>query len=222
MKVLLFITGYRQLEEYKYFSTFLKTLKLNSICDVFIYCNNPEIYPEIVHYYQGFDQKNKRLFITTRNAGYMTGGVEAVSEGFEMGIFKDYDYVIHLHPDVFITGDKYLTEVLETHLEDDVAMFITKSIPDDPRFFSFDFFIFKPKFLRNIFKDELYVFKDGPEHYMYDMIMKHEVNYMFIDRFDNNNWKPRRIDDHLKLYHEHDLDSVRQMLKDRKLIKPLI
>jgi hypothetical protein len=219
MKILLFITSYRQVEEYKYFNIFLKQLQLNNICDIFIYCNNPETDHNILKYYQQFNQKNKKLFITSLNSGYRSGGVEAVSEGFEMGIFKDYDYVIHLHPDVFITDDKYLTDILIENINNDIVFFITKSIPNDDTFFSFDFFIFKPKLLtKNIFIEDLYNFKCNPEKYLHDMIIKHNIKYMFIKRFDNDTWCPRRIDDNLKLYHEHDLNNVINILKHKKLL----
>jgi len=134
MKVLLFITGHRHLHEYNYFQRFLKNLELNSMCDIFIYCNNGGIDKQIIDYYQQFSNY-KRLFVTTLNSGFRTGGVEAVSEGIEMGIFKNYDYVIHLHPDVFMTDDIYLKEILFENLENDIVFFITKSIAWDERFF---------------------------------------------------------------------------------------
>jgi hypothetical protein len=219
MKILLFITGYRQLDEYNYFSIFLKQLKMNNLCDIYIYCNNPDIESDIVKYYQKFDQKNKYLLITSLNSGYRIGGVEAVSKGIEMGIFKDYDYVIHLHPDVFITEDTNLMEVLTENLDNDIVFFITESLPYDPRFFSFDFFIFKPKLLQtNIFIEDLYNFDIIPEHYLHDMIHKHNIKYTIIKRYDSKWWEPRRIDDHLKLYHEHNLENVVNLLKSRNLL----
>ena len=220
MKILLFITGHRQLDEYYYFNIFLKQLKLNSICDIYIYCNNPEIQNTIINYYQNFNQENKRLLITSLNSGYRCGGVEAVSQGIEMGIFNEYDYVIHLHPDVFITDDLYLTEILLNNINNNIVFFITKSLHNDSNFFSFDFFIFKPKLLtKNIFIEELYTFTGSPEHYLHDMIIKNSINYTIIKRFDNDNYNPRRIDDNLMLYHEHDLNNVIELLKDKKLLK---
>ena len=196
----------------------MKTLSLNTICDIFIYCNNPDISKEIVTYYQQFSQTNKQLFITTKNGGYRTGGVEAVSEGLEMGIFKEYDYVIHLHPDVFITDDEYLLTVLQENLENDTVFFITKS-NQDPIFFSFDFFIFKPKLLiKNIFLENLYTFNESPEHYLHNMIVQNNIKYNFIKRFNNDNWWPRRIDENLKLWHEHELNKVVNDLKNRNLL----
>jgi hypothetical protein len=213
LKVLLFITGHAQLEEYNYFSTFLKNTKLK--CDIYIYCNNPNISPDIVKYYQKFDQKNKYLFITSSNGGYRTGSVEAVSNAIEMGIFKNYDYVIHLHPDVFITKSDYLIQVLTENIDNDTVFFINKSLPCDPMFFSFDFFIFKPKLLKiNIFNE---LFTESPEHFLYNSIKKHNIKYTIIRRYDNDTWYPRRIDDHLKLYHEHDLEKVKKLLQIMEL-----
>jgi len=217
MRVLLFITGFRQVKEYDYFSTFLRRLKtLNSICDIFIYCNNPDISAAIVDYYKQFTQTNKRLYVTSVNAGFRMGGIEAVSCGIEMGIFADYDYVIHLHPDVFITEDANILTVLRENLDNDVVFFVTRSVPDDERFFSFDFFIFKPRLLtRNMFIDQPYSCTDLPEHCLCDAIKKHGVKFKIIKRFENDHWCPRRIDEHLSLYHEHDLDRVEALLANR-------
>lgn len=220
MKILLFLTGFGQLEEYNYFNLFLKQLKLNSICDIFIYCNNPKIQNKIINYYQNFSQENKRLLITSLNSGYRCGGVEAVSQGIDLGIFNEYDYVIHLHPDVFITDDLFLTKILLNNINNDIVFFITKSLPNDSKFFSFDFFIFKPKLLtKNIFKEELYTFTGCPEHYLHDMITKNNIKYTFIKRFNNDNWSPRRIDDNLSLYHEHEMTKVVNLLKKKKFVE---
>lgn len=219
-KILLFITGYRHLEEYHYFHLFLKNLKLNDLCDIFIYCNNPDISPDIIKYFQQYTQKNKNLYITHLNAGHRIGGVEALSQGFEMGLFKDYDYVIHLHPDVFITEDTYLLNIIMENKDNNTVFFINKSFMHEESMFSFDFFMFKPKLLEtNIFKDELYTFQEYPEQYLRNMILKNNVKYTFIKRFDNDSWYPRRIDDHLKLYHEHDMEKVRHVLQERNLFE---
>lgn len=213
MRILLFITGHRQLEEYDLFQTFLDRLSIQSSCDIFIYCNHAGIHSDIVTYYQKFPQRNKQLFITTQNAGYLRGGVEAVSQGYEMGLFQGYDYVIHTHPDVFMTDDTYLTEQLLKYLHDDTVFLLTKSIAEDPRFFSFDFFVFKPQWLpSNIFKKPS--FQGPPEHFLHDQIQAYGLKYAFMKRFNNDTWCPRRIDDHLKLYHEHDLEKVRALLRE--------
>ena len=52
------------------------------------------------------------------------------------------------------------------------------------------------------------------------MILKNDIKYTFIKRFDNDNYEPRRIDDNLKLYHEHDMKNIIQLLKDRNIYSP--
>ena len=215
MRVLLFLTGFGQVKEYDYFRRFLGRLAgLRDLCDVFIHCNNPDISADIVTHFKAFPQKNKRLHITTTNAGFTMGAVEAVSNGIETGLFRDYDYVIHLHPDVFITNDAGIVNLLRSNLENHDVFFVNRSLPDDARFFSFDFFVFKPRLLlRNIFRDELHTYHGWPEHYLHDMLIKHDVRFQIVKRFDDDNWMPRRVDDHLGLYHEHDLDRVEALLQ---------
>ena len=143
----------------------------------------------------------------------MKGAINVISESIDSGIFNSYDYVIAIQPDVFITDDTYLLEVLYKNLTNDIVFFITKSLPNDERFFSTDFYIFKPKLLtKNILIDELNTFTEYPEYYLCRMIEKHNIKYKFIKRYDNDNWQPRRIDDHLKLYHEHDLSLVETLI----------
>ena len=211
MKILLFITGHRQLKEYHYFNVLLKRLTID--CDIYIYCNNPDISGEIVEYYQQFQQINKRLFITSLNNGYTMGAIEAISESLNMGIFHGYDYVIHLHPDVFLTDDTYLLELLNKHLKNETVFLVNRCFPDDQEHFSVDFFIFKPKLLRiNIFISELYTYKYSPEKYLFYVLRKYNIMYQVVKRFNNDCWYPRRIDDHLKLYHEHDLTKVEELI----------
>ena len=218
MKVLLFITGYRQLKEYEYFAHFFNNLKrLNEVCDIYIYCNNPDISEDILKYYKQFNLKNKKLFITNINDGYNRGHLEAISIAYDNNLFKDYDYVIHCHPDVFITDDEYLIQVLKDNYENDNIFFITLSHPNTV-FFSTDFFIFKPQLLKeNILKDELYLNKDTcPEHYLYNMIHKYNIKYLIINRFEDNNCNPRRISEYLKDWHEHDLSRVEDYINNKE------
>ena len=42
----------------------------------------------------------------------MKGAINVISESIDSGIFNSYDYVIAIQPDVFITDDTYLLEVL--------------------------------------------------------------------------------------------------------------
>ena len=214
MKILLFVTGFRHLEEYGYFNRFLRRLNsLSSMCDLFIYCNNPQISGEIVSCYRAFDQTNKHLHLTTLNVGFRMGGVEAVSRGMAMGAFEGYDYVVHLHPDVFIVDEAPMLAIMTQNLANDCVFFVNRGDPDDSRFFCFDFFIFKPRLLtRNVFLDGLYTYEGIPEHWLSDLLSNNAIAYQVVKRFAGNQWQPRRVDEHLGLYHEHDLGLVDDLI----------
>ena len=72
--------------------------------------------------------------------------------------------------------------------------------------------------LYDMILEELYTFTGCPEYYLHDMIIKNNIKYTFIKRFNNDNWCPRRIDDNLMLYHEHDLNKVKKLLNDKNLL----
>ena len=67
------------------------------------------------------------------------GGAEAWSTVYDMGIFHKYDYVIQLNTDVFMTDDVYLMKILHENMFNDTVFFITKSEPDDAKFFSLSY-----------------------------------------------------------------------------------
>jgi hypothetical protein len=221
MRVLLFITSHRQVKEYEYSAYFFNRLeKLNKICDIYIYCNNPDISEDILKYYKQFNIKNKKIFITNINDGYYRGGMEVMSIAYDNNVFKDYDYVIHCHPDVFITDDEYLMQILNDNYENDYIFLMTFSFPDNKTFLSGDIFIFKPKLLKeNIFKDTLSLFLSigiPAEVHNYNMFHKHNIKYLIIKRFKDDNCNPRRISEYLKDWHEHDLTKVEDYINNKE------
>ena len=111
-----------------------------------------------------------------------------------------------------------IVNILSENINNDTCFFVTKCFPNETSF-AFDFFIFKPKLLsKNIFIDNLYNFNTSPETYLHDMIKHHNIKYQVIKRYNSDNWHPRRIDENLKLYHEHDMSKVIKLLKDKKLL----
>lgn len=212
-RVLLYLSSHRQVKEFDYFSQFFNKLdKLRQMCDLYIHCNNKDVSEDITKYYKQFDVKNKQLHVGSKNCGYNMGHIEMLSDDYDAGVFAGYDYVINCQADVFIIGEEPLLDVLNRKCGDSV-FFITKSIPDDERFFSTDFLIFRPKLLTmNIFKEELYTWRDWPEHYLYYILQKYNIKYEFLKRFDNDNWQPSRLD-LLKLWHERDLSLIETYAK---------
>ena len=71
MKILLVLTGHRQLDEYKLFSDILKKNcpRLCKETDLVIHCNHAGISNQLHDYFKEFPQITKKLFITTKNIG---------------------------------------------------------------------------------------------------------------------------------------------------------
>jgi hypothetical protein len=214
-RVLLFITSFRQLKEFEYYSFFFNRFTtLNKICDLYIHCNNKDISEDLVKYYKKFNVDNKHLFITSKNTGFNLGQLEALSDSYDKGIFRGCDYVINISADVFIIEEQPIVNLLKKNMKTDTAYFISQDLPDDKAFLTVDFMIFKPNLLAiNIFKEALYEWKDWPEHYMYYILTKYNIKYELIKRFDNNTWHPRRIDNY-KVWHEHDLSLVEAYIQN--------
>lgn len=220
MKILIVITGHRHNNEYKYFGQFLeKCAYLSSDnCEVFIHSNCPD---NNIFQNTQYIKNAKRVFITDKNIGHNLGGIEAVGDMIDMlGLAGNpdcsYDYVIHVHPDVFIVDDQKLITILDNELHTDNVFIVNRSIPDDTCWYSFDFFVFKPKKMPvNIFRNYK-GYTECPERFLYSAIISHEIPHIVIPRFDNNNWFPRRIDLNF-MWHEHNLRLVDDYIREHIL-----
>ena len=208
MKVLILLTGHRHNQEFKLCGLCLdKCKKLKQYCDVFIH--NNKIDNDIVLNVQ-YIKTNKRIYNTDQNDGFLNGGLEAVSDCIEMLNLKSedckYDWVLHMHPDVFIINEGPILKLLTQELNTDNVFYVNYSL-NNKVLYSFDFFLWKPKLLNiNILKDwrESVI---SPEYYLYQQINKHKIKHILVERYSNNWYMPRRLD-HLGLYHEHDLGKV--------------
>ena len=143
MKVLIILTGYRQNEEYKLWGLLFEKCKiLKQYCEVFIHSNN--IQNNILDPVQ-YIETNKRIYITDKNSGFRNGGLEALSDVVDMlKLFSNdcqYQYVIHLHPDVFICNEQPILSLLEQELNSDNVFYCNLSLVDFC-LYSFDFFLY--------------------------------------------------------------------------------
>jgi len=218
MKILLIVTGHRHNVEYKYFGKFLEHCKYLSSknCDIFIHsnCDTNDISENIKYI-----KNTPTVHITNKNIGYTLGGIEAVSDILDMLNLIDenckYDYVIHLHPDVFITNEKKIMEILNNEFYTNNIFIVNYSTPNINAY-SFDFFIFKPKLLKiNIFNNYK-TWKHSPEEFLKKKLLLHEIQHVIINRFDNNFYSPRRIDLNF-MWHEHNLNKVKKFIENNNV-----
>jgi hypothetical protein len=228
MKVLLLLTSYRQLEEVKLWAHFLSTDKLNiaRTWDIMVMMNN--IYSDITklgEYFKNIPNENKTLIFTSKNKGYTFGQAAFWAEYFNY--FKKYDFVIHHSIDVFMMDDSVISNILEYFFisNREEAFIVNKvfgieKIAD--KTVGTDLFIFRPQLIKdNIFNDfplyyDIYNHDTGgTEEILFDIIKRRNIPHMFIKRYDNNYWNPRRID-LWKCWHEHDLRRIKDYINSNE------
>lgn len=236
--ILLLYTSHRQLEEVNLQSLLNKRYGSHLLdVDMLFYCNSPMVDKVKLEKYLGeLPHKNKKLIYTDKNIGYLWGGHESLSQTFN--VWKEYNYCIHLHPDVFILNDQHILKMIsEMKDEDFINTHNLDPLKDDNKdYLSFDFFIFKPRQILNkiglknyqnslsinpSYEDEnffnLYLddnekkIAKTPEHLLSRIIKKYNLKSKIIQRYDNNYWEPRRPD-MIGLYHEHDLTKIQSLI----------
>jgi len=230
MKILLFYPSHRQLDEVKYSSAFFnKTAFLKKNSEVYLHCNNIEIDESALK--ENVKQFNCKSYITIteKNSGYLSGPSEAISDSYEMFLENEYDYVIHLHPDVYILNETKIVSALRANYDEDADFLVyelPKTVPWEPgvireRQYAFDFFVFKPKEGNNIFKNfDLYWYhypRQAPERFLYDMIHGNNCSYAILDRgpFGSMMEGYRRGSDPepFGIWHCHDNEKVRRYIE---------
>ena len=229
MKVLLLYTSHRQVKELKIAQflynkdPFLKTM------DILFHCNNPDIDKyAVTEILNGFESPNIGTIFTSVNSGANTGVAEAINSVYDQ--LADYDYVIHLHPDVFILSSEKLQQALESNdpeQTDFIAWEINREygMPPGKRRtleYASDFFIFSPKERNNIFKDYVQYWTDNPhiqgqpgansgcERFLGYQTQKYGVNVAYLDRGLYGGMRTEL--EPLGIWHCHNLRQIEQYL----------
>ncbi len=134
---------------------------------------------------RGFDSPNTRSIFSSINSGHHSGVAEAIDSVYNQLI--DYDFVIHLHPDVFLMYTEKLQQLLDdSSIEDTdyIAWQMNKeyAMPvgrvRDTEYAS-DFFIFTPKGLYGGMRAELEPFGIWHSHNL------SQVEYFLHTRFND-------------------------------------
>jgi len=208
MNNLLFFTCHKQFPCFEAWSTLLQKNNFLKTFDVITF-NDTGVSEarEIAKITENFPKKP--LVLSTPNVG-----------GYILGLFKDlsicydyfvqYDYVFHIHPDVYILNDSKLEFICEKNKNDN-NVFFTSLYTQGRDVYNTDFFIFKPKLLnKNIFleaEEELNKLpndKKYAEKTFYNLLHKHNINILNLERYPNNliDGKNRDIDQ-LNILHTH-------------------
>lgn len=224
IKILIYFSSHRQLKEIEYSSYFYnKTEFLKNNSDVMIHIDNDLFKNDDVLEYTKYDTncyiaRSKQTYPVYPN-GVFNGFLKGLSNNFEF--FKNYDYVIHLVPDCYITNEDKIVELLNDNINSEFD-FIVDYHPHHNQStisqYTCDFFVFKPKKIPNIFSDHSDINVVVAENWLYSKIHEYNIKHKTICRGQESlRWN---IDDY-GLIHNHNLKRIESILSgydDRNLI----
>lgn len=207
MRIKLFFTSHRQVDEYLYSSEFFNRsdfFKQNS--DILICHNNHSLSEDLIlskaKYNTNID------IVKVNNTGYYNGLHTSINDCFHL--FKGYDFVIHLHPDVYLTRDKEIIDLLESELNTDNQMIVDYHQNHNNNYlrtYCTDFFIFKPS-VYNFFGEVNMINPIAAEAYLYEKIEQYNIKHRTICRENSLYWE---IDSY-GIIHNHNLDRIKSIL----------
>mmetsp|Transcript_27758 Transcript_27758/g.90840 ORF Transcript_27758/g.90840 Transcript_27758/m.90840 type:complete len:348 (+) Transcript_27758:89-1132(+) len=242
-RVCLLFTSHRQVEELALAASFLRRCSaLVRGADVVVHNNCAEsILPSALleAHLALFPNANRRLVRSRENAGYKWGPFQQVSAC--LPLVREYDFVVHLHPDVYLADDSSLCALIEGCGDDDPAALLVNELhlahvqdaaraaalagvaPGAVPAYSFDFFVLRPRLLaRNVFDaylDAALVASLGPAMQYPEMLLFRAIHEMRVPHRVFARHKPSashadaRFPDLFGLWHSHDNALIRRFLR---------
>lgn len=163
MKILLFYVSHRQTEEILYSSLFFNMDEwLKNHAEIFIYCNNKDFNTEFISCLASTFLCKTHIYCTEKNAGYILGLFEAAYDMYDS--FLEYDYIILLHPDVYIIDSTFLqNEIINMMTNNIIFSASSPTIADNENTWGYhsNFIIWKP--LPEI-KERFAIYKEFEKH----------------------------------------------------------
>jgi len=161
-----------------------------------------------------FQGAKKLLYMTSKNAGYRMGAVQAIDTLMQSGELQKYDWVVHLHPDVFVVYPQPLAKMLlETNASVVATEFSTALMNlgySNSRGLAFDFFAFRPKATNTNAFSQWASYDKGPERYLEELAFPHATREYVPHRYASSckTW------DEFGIWHVHDkIGWIKKFLK---------
>jgi len=216
MKILFFYTSYRQVKEFDYQARFLERCpQLVDWADMLWFCNNIALPHSILEEKLAAMPFRKKTLIhkDVNQGGYARGQFEVLAS--QEDVTSEYDFVIHLHPDIFVARESDLVSLLKTFEETNIGFLVSRIFGNADPSFATDFFIYRPKFVpHRFFLDYLKYdtsIKTPLEQVLYRNIHDSETPYAEFTRFILG--KYHRDIDQMGLWHEHQLNRIELFLR---------
>jgi hypothetical protein len=219
MKLGILYTAHRQLDELDFAGRFLESAPVLKQSQIIFHCNNSAISSEnIAQKLAAWPVASVQLIHSTiaNRGGYAYGQWEAILDSWEALQDKHLDWVIHLHPDVFLANEQPLIAAIESVHAAGMELLVSRTFGTKTPAFATDFFAFRPsKIPRDLFASfEPLIGAPAVvplEHLFFNEVHRHKIRYSMVQRFHDDHY--HRDIDLLGLWHEHDLRRVKIYFK---------
>lgn len=218
MKICILYTSYRQFEELDYLAVLWPRLPyLSSSADVIYHCNNKNIQREELEKKLSKIpfRKLDLIYSPQKNVGgYPYGQFEAICDAW--GRLQEYDWVIHLHPDVFIIDEERLLGALRKADSEQADMVVCPIFALAHPSFATDFFAFRPSAVPLSVFESYHPLESTKvvvplENLFFIEVHRARLKYDVAHRFAHGQYN--RDIDRLGLWHEHHLQRMKLYLK---------
>ena len=220
MTLAILYTSFRQLEELQLYPDMLNRNPHTSEADVIYHNNNPAFTTtQIEEALCKVPYKSLKIIHSPqKNAGgYPYGQFEAILDSWDILITKGYDWVIHLHPDIFLIDESKLLAEIDHATSSSADILVTATFGHTAPAYATDFFCFRPaRVLKSLFESYLPLLK-APivvplEYLFYNEIFRAKLKTHVAVRFLHGHY--HRDIDQLGLWHEHNLLRVRLYMQN--------
>jgi hypothetical protein len=219
MRIAILFTAYRQFAELDLQSEFFRrSTRLKSEVDIVYHCNNASLPThDLTKKLDTIPCKSMTLLHHPCNdGGYAYGEFEAICDAWDTLIAGGWDWVIHLHPDVFVVDENRLLKALEAAEAASCAIVLTRVFGNQAPSFATDFFAFRPAETPRSVYSSWEAFRDEPvivplENLYFVEVVRHRLAAHIANRFKSGAYY--QDPDHLGLWHEHKLHRAWDYLK---------
>ncbi|NBW56739.1 hypothetical protein EBR43_02930 [bacterium] len=164
-------------------------------------------------YFNTIPIKNKQFIHEKENPGYVTGSIVAIFDNYEK--LKEYDFIIHMHADIFPLREDGLLNLLKEYSDKKTSILLSRSCQHESPSggLQSDFYIFRPNELdKNFFSGENC--SGSLEEILFKRITGMNINYTWIPRH-TEDYRGGYIPDQIGFWHCHDISQIYSFLESK-------
>ena len=220
MRLAILYTSHRQWAELDYLPAFFeRASRLKHQVDILFHCNNGQIDEAALR-----DKLAKiparsvtvRVSPSKNTGGYVYGQYEAMADMWDHVDFSQWDWVIHMHPDLFIADETKLFGVIDQAERAGAELIVSAVFGHRLPSFGTDCFIFKPvPAVRGVFDGYIPLLSTPiripTENLFFIEVHRARLKYLVVPRYAHGHY--HKDIDRWGIWHEHNLRRVAAYLQ---------